>query len=293
MLVGLSVLSENHPEGTERYSMIQGLTYSISAEIFDKYPGYARGVVVAHGVHNGPSPDKLVQLLRAAEDSVREQADIETIAEHPRIKPWREAYKAFGAKPSEFRSSVEAMTRRALRGDQLPSINALVDIGNIVSLQHILPVGGHSMDELTQDISLRLATGEEEFVPFGSTEVEHPLPGEVIFAAGNTVLTRRWTWRQANYTLTLPETRSIEINIDRLPPVELEEVHAIANQVMGLVEEFCGGKIRYEILSDNHREMSLADIKTASPSALENNGEHTDHLGAFHPSYLPGRSVTP
>jgi DNA/RNA-binding domain of Phe-tRNA-synthetase-like protein len=182
---------------------------------------------------------------------------IETIAEHPRIKAWREAYKAFGAKPSEFRSSVEAMARRSLRNDLLPSINALVDIGNIVSLEHLVPVGGHSLDELTQDISLRLATGEEDFVPFGSTETEHPLPGEVIFVEGNTVLTRRWTWRQANHTLTLPETRSIEINIDRLPPVELEEVHAIANQVMGLVNEFCGGKMRYEVLDANHQQMKL------------------------------------
>jgi DNA/RNA-binding domain of Phe-tRNA-synthetase-like protein len=233
------------------------LSYSISPEIFDKFPAYARGVVLALGVHNGESPEKLVQLLREAEDSVRAQANLELIAEHPRIKPWREAYKAFGAKPSEFRSSIEAMARRVLRGDQLPSINALVDIGNIVSLQHLVPVGGHSMDELTQDISLRLASGKEDFVPFGSTEVEHPLPGEVIFAEGDTVLTRRWTWRQANYTLTLPETTNIEINIDRLPPVELEEVHAIANQVMGLVEEFCGGKMRYEILSINHRQMTL------------------------------------
>ncbi len=233
------------------------LGYSISSDIFDKFPGYARGVVLAFGVHNGPSPDKLVQMLRAAEDSVRTQVSLELIAEHPRIKPWREAYKAFGAKPSEFRSSIEGMARRALRGDQIPSINALVDIGNIVSLLHLAPVGGHSMDELAQDITLRLATGEENFVPFGSTEVEHPLPGEVIFVEGNTVLTRRWTWRQANYTLTIPETTSVEINIDRLPPVELEEVHAIANQVMGLVEEFCGGKMRYEILNADHRQMML------------------------------------
>ncbi len=234
-----------------------GLSYSISSDIFDKYPGYARGVVLAFGVRNGPSPDKVIQMLREAEVSVRAQAKLELIAEHPRIKPWREAYKAFGAKPSEFRCSIEAMARRALRGDQLPSINALVDIGNIVSLQHLVPVGGHSMDELTQDISLRLATGEENFVPFGSTEIEHPLPGEVVFVEGITVLTRRWTWRQANYTLTLPETTSIEINIDRLPPVEMEEVHAIANQVMGLVEEFCGGKMRYEILNADHRQMKL------------------------------------
>jgi DNA/RNA-binding domain of Phe-tRNA-synthetase-like protein len=236
---------------------LTGLVYSISPEIFDKYPGYARGVVLVFDVHNAASPEKLVQLLREAEATIHTRVDLEGIAEHPRIKPWREAYKAFGAKPSEFRSSVEAMARRALRGDQLPSINALVDIGNIVSLQHLVPVGGHSMDELTQDIALKLATGEENFVPFGSTEVEHPLPGEVIFASGNTVLTRRWTWRQANYTLTLPETRSIEINIDRLAPVELEEVHAIANQVMGWVEEFCGGKMRYEILNTDHRQMIL------------------------------------
>lgn len=236
---------------------VTGLTYSISQEIFDKYPGYSRGVVLAFDVHNGPAPEGLIQRLRQAEASVRSQASIENIADHPRIKSWREAYKAFGAKPSEFRSSVEAMARRALRNDQLPCINALVDIGNLVSLEHLVPVGGHSMDELTQDISLRLATGDEDFIPFGTTEIEHPLPGEVIFVEGNIVLTRRWTWRQAIHTLTLPETRSIEINIDRLPPVELEEVHAIASQVMSLVEEFCGGKMRYEILSAEHRQMKL------------------------------------
>jgi DNA/RNA-binding domain of Phe-tRNA-synthetase-like protein len=239
---------------------LTGLNYSISHEIFEKYLGYCRGVILAFNVHNGPSPERLIQMLRDAEASVRQQTTLENIAEHPHIKPWREAYKAFGAKPSEFRSSVEAMARRALRNEQLPSINSLVDIGNIVSLQHLVPVGGHSLDELTQDISLRLATGEETFVPFGSTEIEapeHPLPGEVIFTEGNTVLTRRWTWRQAIHTLTLPETHSIEINIDRLPPVELEEIHTIANQVMGLVREFCGGRMRYEILSANNLQMKL------------------------------------
>ncbi len=149
---------------------MSNLTYTISPEIFDRYPGYCRGVVLAFDVHNGLSPETLIQMLREAEETVRRQTTIESIAEHPRIKPWREAYKAFGAKPSEYRSSVEAMARRALRNDPLPSINALVDIGNIISLQHLLPVGGHSIDELTHDIALRFATGEEDFVPFGSTE---------------------------------------------------------------------------------------------------------------------------
>ncbi len=233
------------------------LTYSIAPEIFSKYPGYARGVVLAMDVTNGPSPADLVRQLRQSEEALRGQVNLELIAEHPRIKPWREAYKAFGAKPSEFRSSVEAMARRALRGDQLPEINTLVDIGNIVSLQHLLPVGGHAMDELTHDIALRFATGDETFIPFGNTEIEHPLPGEVIFTEGNTVLTRRWTWRQANHTLTTLETHKIEINIDRLPPVEMEELHSIGAQVMSLVEQFCGGRMRYEILNSINPQMSL------------------------------------
>ncbi len=232
--------------------------YSISPEIFARYPGYVRGVVIAHGVTNGSSPDDLVQMLRDAEASVRARVDPDRVAEEPRIKSWREAYRAFGAKPSEFRSSVEAMARRALRGDELPSISALVDLGNVMSLRHLLPAGAHAIDLLRGDIELRFATGDEEFVPFGSDEPESPLPGEVIFVEGRTVLTRRWTWRQGNHTLTLPETTAIEFNVDGLPPVTKEEVEAACVEVEELIRRFCGGSTRIEYLSAENPRISLA-----------------------------------
>jgi DNA/RNA-binding domain of Phe-tRNA-synthetase-like protein len=232
--------------------------YSISPEVFERFPGYVRGVVVAHDVTNGASPDELVQLLRAAEESVRARVALEQITEEPRIKAWREAYRAFGAKPAEFRSSVEAMARRALRGDQLPAINALVDIGNVISLRHLLSAGGHAIDLLSGDIELRFATGDEEFVPFGSTEMEHPLPGEVVFVEGNQVLTRRWTWRQANHTLTLPETRAIEFNVDGLPPVTKDEIAQACQEVVDLVTLYCGGTSRIGFLTAETPTISLA-----------------------------------
>ena len=143
------------------------LYYSIADEIFARFPGYVRGVVLAYDVTNGGSPDEVVSMLRDAEASVHQKLKIATISEHPRIKSWREAFRSFGAKPSEFRSSIEALARRALRNDPLPSINTLVDIGNAVSLRHLIPTGGHAIDILTQDISLRPAKGDETFVPFG------------------------------------------------------------------------------------------------------------------------------
>jgi DNA/RNA-binding domain of Phe-tRNA-synthetase-like protein len=232
--------------------------YSIAPEVFGRFPGYVRGVVLAHGVSNGPSPEPLQALLREAEASVRTRLTLEGIAEEPRIKSWREAYRAFGAKPSEFRSSIEALARRALRNDPLPSINALVDIGNVVSLRHLVPAGGHAIDVLTEDIALRLATGQETFVPFGSDQTEHPLPGEVIFAEGETVLTRRWTWRQATHPLTLPETAAIEFNVDGLPPVTPADVEQACGEIVRLVGRFCGGRVRCELLSQDHPRMPLS-----------------------------------
>jgi len=234
------------------------LHYSIADEIFTRFPGYVRGVVLAYDVENGESPGEVVSLLRDAEASVRQRLKIETIAEHPRIKAWREAFRSFGAKPSEFRSSIEAMARRALRNDPLPSINTLVDIGNAVSLRYLIPTGGHAIDVISQDICLRLATGDEMFTPFGSEQVESPLPGEIIFAEGNTVLTRRWTWRQADHSLTHPTTKAVEYNVDGLPPIPISEVDEVCRQVMDLIRRFCGGRTRYELLTREHPRIRLA-----------------------------------
>lgn len=231
--------------------------YAVSSEIFRRFPGYVRGVVIAHDVTNRASPDALIGMLRAAEESVRDRLCIEHLADHPRIKSWRDAYRAFGARPGEFRASIEALARRVLRKEPLPSINALVDIGTVISLRHLTPAGGHAIDVLAGDIALRFATGQEEFIPLGSDRMEHALPGEVVFVEGDTVLTRRWTWRQADHTATRLETRAIEFNVDGLPPVSPSEIAEACNEMIELVGRFCGGRLRWELLSEENPRIAL------------------------------------
>lgn len=233
--------------------------YSIADEVFDQFPGYVRGVVLAYGVSNSDSPPELTAMLRDAEASVRDRLEKDGLAEYPRISSWREAYRSFGAKPSKFRSSIEAMVRRVLNNNELPTINTLVDIGNVLSLRYLVPTGGHAIDEVKEDIILRPATGKEDFVPFGSDQVEHPNPGEIVFVEGNTVLTRRWSWRQANHTLTLPTTTAIEFNVDGLPPVPESEVKDICQETIDMVGRFCGGRMHYEILSEENPRIKLSE----------------------------------
>ena len=236
---------------------MKDLFYSIDQDVFALFPDYVRGVVLAYDVKNLESPPEIIEMLRAAEASVRERLNLEELTTHPQIASWREAYRKVGIKPRDYRASIEAMTRRALRNQELPSISALVDIGNILSLRHLLPAGAHAIDFVTHDISLRRASGEEEFVPFGSDKIEHPNPGEIIFAEGDTVLTRRWSWRQANHTLTVMTTTALEINVDGLPPVSKSRVDEVCREFMELVQRFCGGRMRYEILTRQNPRMSL------------------------------------
>ena len=231
--------------------------YTISSDIFAKFPAYCRGVVLARQLTNPPSTDELVAELRAAERALAERLSPETLTSHSQIVAWREAYRSAGIKPSEFRPSVEALARRVLKQDPLPLISTLVDLGNLMSIRYLAPIGAHALDFVTQDIELRLATGEELFEPFGSEAVEHPNPGEIVFVEGNTVLTRRWTWRQAKHTLVVPETRCVEINVDGLPPLTQAELAQICQAVAGQVQKYCGGTASYEIISKQNPSIEL------------------------------------
>ena len=232
-------------------------TYSIDPQIFEMFPGYIRGVVIAQGVQNGSSTDELIELLRAAEEDARSKLDLEKIIEHPNMASWRDAYRKFGAKPGKFRPSMEAMARRVLRDQELPSISCLVDIGNIISLRHLVPAGGHAIDVVEGDITLCRAKGDEAFVPFGSDKTEKPETGEIIFTEGKTVLTRRWTWRQANHTLVTPDTTALEFNVDGMPPVNIAEIETACRELESLIKRFCGGNCYHDILTQEKNRILI------------------------------------
>ncbi|NMB59298.1 MAG: hypothetical protein GYA12_09025, partial [Chloroflexi bacterium] len=103
--------------------------YSISKDVFEKFPEFRRGVVVATGLSNPPACDELTAAIREAEAVLPSILNIDTILENPKIASWREAFRSIGIKPTEFRPSVEALARRVLRGEPLAPISTLVDIG--------------------------------------------------------------------------------------------------------------------------------------------------------------------
>jgi len=234
------------------------MNYSIAPEVFQMYPGYVRGVVVVAGLANGSAENpEIAALLRDAETEVNADDSLANVAEHPRIASWRAAYARFGVRPSKFFSSIEALVRRVRKGDQLPYINDLAAICNVFSLRHLVPVGGHDVGVIRHDLSLALATGDEIFMPIGAVAAENPDPGEVVYLAGDTVLCRRWTWRQADLSKLVPESTFVAINVDGMPPVSPELVARICDEMAEMVVRFCGGKVDCRYLTVDTPVISL------------------------------------
>jgi DNA/RNA-binding domain of Phe-tRNA-synthetase-like protein len=196
-------------------------------------------------------------MLRDTERALNTKVDADDPASNERIKSWRDAYRLFGAKPAKFRSSIEGMVRRVLNNNELPAINTVVDIGNILSIRHIITAGAHAIDVVTGDISLKRASGEESFTPFGTDITEKTEPGEIIFTEGKNCLVRRWSWRQAEHTSIKNSTTAFEMNIDGLPPVTREETESICIEAMELIKRFCGEKAGYKILDPDNPKMEL------------------------------------
>lgn len=173
-------------------------------------PDFGVLAMTARGLSNGPGDTESASWLAAAAR--------EAVPDDAHVLAWREAYRAFGAKPNRTRPSVDALLRRA---DSLPSINRVVDAYNAVSVEYALPIGGEDLDRYAGAATLTLADGDETF-----GEDEPPVPGEVVWRDDIGVTCRRWNWRQGVRTRITEDTRDALFLLERLEPYPWERLHA-------------------------------------------------------------------
>ncbi|MFF2847862.1 B3/4 domain-containing protein [Streptomyces sp. NPDC058001] len=218
-------------------------TLTVSDEVRALTPGFTHVVVAAYGLVNGPSTDGTSALLDDATRRLTARLDGRAPHEDPHMAAWREAYTAFGAKPSRTRNSAEALAKRALSGAGLPRINALVDVYNAISVAHLVPVGGEDADHIDGGMRLVRATGDEEFptAAGGESVIEHPEPGEVVWRDDSGVTCRRWNWRQGVRTRLTEESVSALFLLESLSPMPVSDVAAAGAELAELVEKFSPG----------------------------------------------------
>ncbi|MFC6237364.1 B3/B4 domain-containing protein [Longivirga aurantiaca] len=199
---------------------------AIDDEVHALVPGYRALLIAATGVRGGPSDERSDAALRSAEGSARARLDGGAPESLPEIAAWRDAFLAFGVKPRQARSSVEALVRRVDAG--LPRIDRLTDLYNAVSVEHLIPIGGENLARYAGPPRLVRAVGDEPFdtVADGELVTVSADPGEVLWRDDLGATCRRWNWRQCVRTRLDPTTTDVLFILDGLDPLDAGRLHA-------------------------------------------------------------------
>ena len=230
------------------------MRFRIDPAVLERFPELTIGVVVACGIDNRQPSVAVSTFFKEQVEQVREMWSLQRLDDDPRIIAWRDAYRAFGAKPKKHRSSVENLIQMAIKGIAIRPINAAVDIYNAISLKHAVPVGGDDLDRVVGNIRLTVATGEEQFIPLNSSEATAPKPGEIIYRDDEDVLCRRWNWRECDKSKMTEASTNLCLVVEGLPPLTGDDIGRIASELAEAIEGFCGGRTTMHILDRDASE---------------------------------------
>jgi DNA/RNA-binding domain of Phe-tRNA-synthetase-like protein len=232
-------------------------TFQYHPDILTKFPDVSGGVILANGMRNGPTPEGLAAAYVAEQQAVLAHIGNTPLSEIESLSAWRSAFRAFGVEPTQYRSAAEALLRRLTKKGDIPSINLLVDLGNLVSIRYGLPVAVFDTNASHGALTVRFADGSERFTTLGERAVEHPEPGEVVFSdETGLVFARRWCWRQSDESAARETTTDAIITMEAHHVSGKGNVQAALDDTLVLLKEYTGGNFTSGVLGHERAGIS-------------------------------------
>lgn len=216
--------------------------FRYSPDILARYPQVVGGIISGTDVTNGESSPELREHYLAEQAAIIARVGSTPLSELPSLGAWRAAFRGFGVDPTQYRCAAEALLRRLTKQGDIPSINTLVDCGNLVSIRYGLPVAVVDTRTMQGGLTVHFADGTEPFHDLGSSETGHPDAGEVVFTdEAKAVFARRWCWRQSHASAARVETTDILVTIEAQHANGRADVEAALTDMRDLLAAYGGG----------------------------------------------------
>ncbi len=232
------------------------MKYSVQPYVFDKNPNVLFGIIVGHNLNNSITTQEDSSQLTQAEEELRLSIEPSDLKTHISYKLYRDALLAFGINPNKYMNSIEAMSKRILKGQSLPRINAIVDLCNAIGLKHRISLGGHDLADIHNDLEVRLSTQKDTFLPFGQNESEIMPENELVFTSGKEVQTRYWLWRQSELGKMRLESKDVFFQLVGFKENE-KAFNQAMNELQTLIETRFNGTFKRFVVDATHKSIEF------------------------------------
>ena len=224
----------------------------IDERVFEKFPDFRRGIVVARKMDNKGASKELETLLMEALAAAA-AAPIDLKAD-PRTVAWADTYRALGCNPNKFPPAHLALLKRVQKPGVIHPLHQQSRCHHERQLHpgHS-PRGRRRPDACGKESwSCDPPEGREPFTPLSNPDkIEHPDPQEIIYLAVETgeVMCRRWNWRNGFQTRITEETENMVMNIDGLGEESEKRAVSVRDRVARMLEKYCGAEVETALLS--------------------------------------------
>ncbi|MFW9786895.1 MAG: B3/4 domain-containing protein [Candidatus Thorarchaeota archaeon] len=137
------------------------------------------GMIVLDELKVGRSTPYFEEYEKETFNEIRSHLTLEDAKDDPIFRSYRDLYWSFGMDPTKLRVSSEAVLRRILKGLNLWRISDVVDIVNLASAYHKVPIGLIDLSKLKGDLYIRTAANGELFQRIG---------GKIIVCRGREIV---------------------------------------------------------------------------------------------------------
>ncbi|HEY6540485.1 MAG TPA: phenylalanine--tRNA ligase beta subunit-related protein, partial [Ktedonobacteraceae bacterium] len=229
------------------------------------------GVIYARDMTNGPTTPQLQAAFQAEQQATLQRLGDTPLSQVPSLAAWRGAFRAFGVEPTQYRSAAESLLRRLTKKGDIPSINTLVDLCNLVSIRYALPAAVFDTRAINGTLTVHFANGSERYTTLGQDEIDHPEVGEVVFSDDTgLVMARRWCWRQSEQSAAQPDTRSAIITIEAHHASAHRDIEAALQDLQALLMNYAGGTFVTGVLDKQQPALRVETEKMGVHHAINN-----------------------
>jgi len=218
----------------------------LDPKVREKYPDFVAGYVLVSGVTIEPTVEGLVERKRKVFSDLKARYGAIDVLELAEVKAYRAFFKAMGADPSSYRPAPEYLLRRAL-DDRFPSINNLVDVCLLATVEHWVAAGVYDAEKIKGDALTTLAVEPKPFQLIDGRKLS-PKPDEVVLRDDQSTLAA-YTLGDAKVAMVTQKTSNALVVLWNAPGIDRERVEAAVNALAIYTRKYCGGHVeRSEIL---------------------------------------------
>ena len=221
---------------------MQPFTVYWCAEVASKFPQLAISIGTINNVVVEKENPKIKELKKALFAEARAQRNVEELRENPTVRAYRDFYWKLDIDPTKTRPSGEALLRRVLRGDELPTISTAVDAYNLASMKTIIPISGFDRDTLYPPFNVRFAENGEPFTGIGMEKLVALASNMLVLADTKRVLCI-YPHRDADQTKITLKTKNILLVAYGAPRITHQQLEGAVELALEYIRMCCGGEI--------------------------------------------------